>query len=607
MYQLRYNNSIIYDPRGANNIDKLYIREPSAHLAVSEAGSTSFVLEHDHPLINSLQRMSGVVELLEDSVPIFRGRIWRDATDFYLNKTIECEGVLACLNDSVVEPFVFPDDFANDSDYLTAVESGNVVEFFLRWLFDNHNSQVGEEQQLHLGTVTVKDPNNYLSRSSDSYASTWSVISSKLFGSALGGYLLIRYEPDGNYVDYVEDLLLTNVQTVALAENLLDITNEVDASELYSAILPLGKDKLTIAELSDGDLTADLVKEGKVIYSRSKVAAFGRITSIQTWDDVTEPINLQTKSAQALASNAMPETISCKACDLHCADNSIPSLRVGRYTRLTSPVHGYSGLYPLMSMDIDILNPGNTPIEFGKIGKTLTSSIEDENAATVSIREITMQYYLSSSDADQFDGEWVNALPEVTEGTYLWTRTKVTYSNDSVSYTAPACTSKATTQIMQPGLSEITQTTSAQIAHIVESTNSILLEALKAYTATSDFEEYKNTVASQLAVLADEVFINLSNVTEQITNINGDLQMKYEEITKAYRFTPDGLIIGESGNEVLIRIDNDILEILRNNYPALWFDEHGGHMDNLHVKAIYIGHKCVIQAESSGKVTIKGV
>ena len=215
------------------------------------------------------------------------------------------------------------------------------MEFLFRWILSQHNAQVTAEQQIKPGVVTVSDPNNYITRSSDEYATAMSTIFDKLIKSALGGNLLIRYEDDGNYLDYYAALPLTNTQTVEFAENLLDLSSETDGADMYTASRPEGKDGLTIGNLPDGDLTDDLVKSGKIIYSKSGVATYGRITRHIKWDDVTVDTNLRTKAKAALADNglSMPDTITCKAVDL-CGQEGSQHFRVGRLTDLFSTTHG---------------------------------------------------------------------------------------------------------------------------------------------------------------------------------------------------------------------------------------------------------------------------
>lgn len=538
MYQLKYKNYILHDMRLAD--EKLIIRDPSVKLAVSKAGEMSFTVDAEHPYLSNLRRMSGLVELLDGTLPIYRGRITSDTKDFYGAHKIETEGIMAVLNDSIIPPFNFPEDFTEDASYKAAAASGNVVEFFFRWILSQHNAQVTAEQQIKPGVVTVSDPNNYITRSSEEYATAMSTISDKLIKSALGGYLLIRYEDDGNYLDYYAALPLTNTQSVEFAENLLDLSSETDGTNIYTAILPEGKDGLTIEALPDGDLTDDLVKSGLTIYSKSGMSTYGRITRHIKWDDVTVAANLQTKAKAALADNglSMPETITCKAVDLGWQDG-IQHFRVGRMTALFSNPHGYSASYPLMELAPDILDPGNTQITLGATQQTYTGAQIDAKRETDNRIESTRQ--------------------EISE--------RVDESS-----------------------SQVIQATHQQITDLQQNVNSIILSALENYVETGDFDSYKEEVSTKLSVLTDQLSIDITKVTERIDKVDGDLQSKYSEITKAFRFTSDGLIIGETGNEILLRLDNDVLQFVRNNTPELQITAEGMEAMRIKVPILCIGN-----------------
>ena len=547
MYQLKYKNYILYDPRLAD--EKLIVRDPSVKLAVSKAGEMSFTVDAEHPYLSNLRRMSGLVELLDGTFPIYRGRITSDIKDFYGAHKIETEGIMAVLNDSIIPPFNFPGDFEDDTAYKAAAASGNVVEFFFRWILSQHNAQVTAEQQIKPGVVTVSDPNNYISRSSEEYATAMTTISDKLLKSSLGGNLLIRYEDDGNYLDYYAALPLTNTQTVEFAENLLDLSSETDGADIYTAILPEGKDGLTIGNLPDGDLTDDLVKSGKIIYSKSGVSTYGRITRHIKWDDVTVDTNLRAKAKAALADNglSMPETITCKAVDLGWQEG-IQHFRVGRMTALVSTPHGYSASYPLMELAPDILDPGNTQITLGATQRTYTGS---------------------QIDAARNVGNRIES------------------------------TRKELTDRVDGSASQVILATQQQITDLQHNVNSIILSALENYVETGDFNSYKEEVSTKLSVLTDQLSIDITKVTERIDNVNGDLQAKYDSITKAFRFTSDGLIIGESGNEILLRLDNDVLQFVRNNTPELQITAEGVEATRVKVTILIIGN-VIHQADENG-------
>lgn len=513
MYQLNFNGFQLYDPR----LEELTLRDVSVHLAVDAAGSMSFVIDHDHPFADQLTRMKGRLELLSDGLPIFRGRILSDTQGFDLERTVEAEGQLACLNDSVVPPFDFPADYEDDPAYEAA---DNVVAFFLGKLLEAHNAQVTEEQQIKLGQVTVSDPNNYITRSSTDYATTWATLTDKLSGSALGGHLLVRYEEDGTYLDYLEDYPLSNVQGITFAENLLELTDEIDATEVYTAILPVGAEGLTIANLPDGELTEDLVKEGSIIYSKAGVDKYGRIVSVQTWDDVTEAANLRTKAMELLAqSGVLPlRTISVTAVDLHCTDSAIAALRVGRYTQVTSAPHGLDVRYALTTLEPDILDPGNTRITLGASVQTMTDR--------------------THQSASQLGGAIDRQQAQINE--------------------------------QQSSLEQLAQTTSEQITAITQNSQQIILEALADYATTSDLETLQETISSQLSVMADQIEIRLTQTAQQIQDVGGDLQAQYAELSKYFKFTADGLVIGQEGNEITLKVDNDRISFLDGGLEVAW-------------------------------------
>lgn len=373
MYQINCDGSILYDPRD----EDLILLNPRCKLEVNTVGEGSFTILSNHPCYDKLKKLKSIFEVRQDDQVIFRGRMTNDTRDFHNRLDVDLEGVLAFTNDSIIPPFNFPEDFPD------ATGATNIVEYFLRWVVeDQHNGQVEDWQKLHVGNVTVTDPNNYITRSSDSYQSTWEVLKSKLFESGLGGYLCIRYEEDGNYIDYLESFEQTNSQPITFGENLLDLTKESDASDTYSAILPLGAAddagvRLTLESLEDGDLTDGLVKKGKFIYSETAKGEHGWIcvpVSESTWDDVTTVENLKANAVAYLSGVAMlfSNTITIKAVDLYFTDDQIQSFRIYQNILVNSPVHGVvNASYPLTQLDIDILNPQNTTITIGDTVRTL--------------------------------------------------------------------------------------------------------------------------------------------------------------------------------------------------------------------------------------------
>lgn len=400
MYQIKCDENIIYDPR----IEGAIVSNPKCKLEVNTVGEASFSIYATHKHYDKMQKMKSTFEILQDGKPIFRGRMTNDSKDFNNTKMVDLEGLMACFNDSLIRPFSFPDDFLNNVGYKEAAKSGNVVEFFLGWLIGEHNwrMRVGtgsfytKNNQFKLGVVTVTDPNNYITRSSEDYLSAWEILKTKLFESSLGGYLCIRYEEDGNYIDYLADFDETNTQKIKFGENLLDILSESDASMAYNAVLPLGarmneidensksSRRLTTNEFGfDDDKYPNIYAYAEYMVLKDAADEYGVIfapVSETTWEDVKNIDTLRQRGIDYLLNNGakFASTITIKAVDLHFSDDEIEAFRIYKYVDVKSVPHNHEEQYKLTKLEIDLQNPQNTVITLGETQMTMT----DINAST---------------------------------------------------------------------------------------------------------------------------------------------------------------------------------------------------------------------------------
>lgn len=413
-YQIKCDGHAILDLRD----DDLIVANPTVSLENNTVGVGSFTIYKNHPNFGVMHHMKSIFEVRDDVGAIFRGRMTDDTVDFDHGKSVDLEGVGAFLNDSIVRPYKFPDDFLDDDRYIAAAgNGGNVVEFFLQWLIDNHNAQVEDFQRFKLGVVDVGDVNNYITRENSGYESTWANIESRLFKSSLGGFLCFRYEKDGNYIDYRADFTKTNKQEIVLGENMLDLSGQTSAQETYSAIIPLGKEigdtstRLTIKDLPDGNITDDVVKDGDMIYSIDAVARYGKICVVGDYSDITDAENLLDKAVDQLVSDGvmLTNTVEVKAVDLHLSDAEIESFRMYQNVSVRSATHGLSAVYRLSKLTIPLLDPGGTEIVAGKTQKTLLDMQGDlvDTALNLSVQQMGAVKAEMSALVTKVDGEIV--------------------------------------------------------------------------------------------------------------------------------------------------------------------------------------------------------
>ena len=298
MYQVLIDGNVLFDTR----FDDYKLTNAKLNLQVNKAGNFTFSIYPSNPSYDNIQKLKSHIEVYQDNVLIFGGRVLNDTVRFDNRKDVICEGYLAYFNDSVIRPYSF---------------NGTITEY-LTLMLNEHNAQVDSNKQFTLGNVTVTDPNNFIVRSNINYTKSWQEINDKLL-DLLGGFLVVRVENDIKYLDYLEDSIYMSGQSIELGKNLLDAIQERRSDEIVTALIPLGA-KLQDENGNDTDvrLTVESVNGGlDYIHDTDAVSEYGWVFDTKIWDDVTDPNNLLTKANQELAVRInLGVSVELKAIDL---------------------------------------------------------------------------------------------------------------------------------------------------------------------------------------------------------------------------------------------------------------------------------------------------
>lgn len=526
-YQIKCDDNILYDLRDKN----LFVESPNLNLEINKVGTLTFSIYPDHPYFDRLIKLKSKIAAKRGNKDIFRGRIINDEQGIYNEKNIECESSLAYLNDSIYRPSSF---------------TGTPEELFTL-IFNNHNSQVTDDQKLKIGNVTVTDPNNYISRSWEDYLSSWELFKTRLLDT-LGGYLVERYEADGTYIDWLEDFkngdsLLVSTQTIEFGENLINILAKNDASTTYSVVIPLGYE----IENEDGTkerLTIKSVNDNKdYLVNETALAAYGwKVAPVSetTWDDVTVASNLKTKGQDYLNNQAVmiASTLEITALDLAAIDKDIEFFFIYKYVRIKSTPHNFNKAYLLKSITIPFDHPESTQITLGETSSTLTG--------------------IELGNKQKIDG--VITRVETIEADYV--------TNEVV---GEVIESELTSN---PNITNIINEVVSSNTSILQNAENIIMTALQDYVATSDFETFQQTISTQFEQTASAFNFNFTNLTSQINNLNGTTQQQFQEISKYIRFENGNIILGEAGNEITLKIENDRISFLQNNSEVAYLSNN---------------------------------
>lgn len=358
------------------------------NLEMGKAGELTLSLPITNSAVANIVCLTDEVIVYRDAVEIWRGRPITSQQDFQLTGTLTCEGVLAYLNDTYYAPFEF---------------EGTIVAL-LTAIISNHNSFVDEDKQFQIGTVTVIDSNNYISRSSQDYMRTIELLSSRFLETSLGGYFRVRVVDGVKYLDYLSSYDAVAEQDIEFGENILDIASRIDYGDAITAVLPLGArnettgERLTVATVNSHDI---YVRNNTLIRQR------GFICECVIWEDVTEAQNLLSKAREYLEQgSAFIKTFSVKAIDLQWEEAGKKAWDLGDSVRIHSEPHGINQYSELYKMSLDLLNPTNDSYDFGIVRTSNSLSMQTSKSQrnlSDSVSNIQANFHKISSTYASFD------------------------------------------------------------------------------------------------------------------------------------------------------------------------------------------------------------
>lgn len=525
MYEVILKDINTNETRTINELYGEAIRKGDISQSINEIDSFSFEISSENIGYDFLTAFKTHVEVLNTKTNkyAFKGRVLivtsNMASNGVLYKSVTCESRLAYLCDTRV-PIVAETYYEGD-------ETKTGLEQFIDVLLDNHNSRVEDYKKIYRGIVTVQpfESSNNVTKALDGKQTTWEALQDKLIKS-FGGEFLLREDENGVlYLDYVTQLGETKSTTIELSKNLKTVKKEIDPTTFVTRLYPYGsefeneegtKERLTINSVNN---------DVPYIEDEQAKALYGIIEAVQTFNDITVASNLLTKARSWLASNnKVLQKYTISYVDLSLIGLDIQEIELYNTYPVKNALMGIDENLRVISKKINITNPQNSSIDVGDMFKTL-SEIEAEK-----IKEVN------------------NAITEIN-----------TIKKDYV-------TNEAIESIVDTA---ITNNTS-----ILQSAEEIIMSALNDYVTTGDFGTFQETVSTQFEQTAEDFTFNFNNLVTQITTVEGETQEQFQEISKYIRFEDGNIILGESGNEITLKIENDKIAFIQNNMEVAYFSNN---------------------------------
>lgn len=327
---------------------------------IGEAETLTFDMYTTHPSRNAIAIRSSIISMYRDDTLIFYGDVREIERNLDDTITVHCLGMLSWLNDTVQAQGWY---------------NNTTRQYFINQLISRHNTLIDDEDKEFtygggtFGRVTT----------AVDYVTTLEALRGGLEG------LYLKATRTQNGVNYLYAYTLDEYgtasnQTINFGSNLLDYAEDITTDDLYTAVVPLGRQKISIERTSsdvyqlEAYYNVSEVNGGSIVVTDpDAVEAHGFICAVQQWDDEGIPMRLM-RYAQNWLDTAQYETISLTltAIDLSMLDSNFDAFRLGQKVRCIAEPLGVDITLPVTELTIYPLKPENNTLTLGAQTPTLT-------------------------------------------------------------------------------------------------------------------------------------------------------------------------------------------------------------------------------------------
>lgn len=410
----RFDNTdkvTIWDYRRDDNIMKSGTLDKS----VDQIDEFKFELINDSRQFESFLTLVEIKNELKNKI-VFRGRILipsqHMAEDGIFNSDYTVEGAAAYMHDSYPSYKFF--ESATPKSYIT-------------FLVNEHNKQVESYKQIKLGAVnfTMKEQvSEAVEYDTTKYAFTylektvWQHIVDDCIGR-WGGEILVRYEADGTYIDWLDPIGTKKDAALQIGKNIKSFSKSIDPTNVVTRLIPLGpaeesaagqSQRLTIVEdsRSGGKNYIDIPELQKI---------YGIQNGIEIFEDEYTPdtlYNAAKRKVDDIKKNLVKQQMQINLLDLSYIGIDPDEYERGHQYEVFFEPFDVKEWMRIISTNEDITNPHNKSVVIGE--KPL--SIDDVQKSIAEQRTKLLQRKLTESTTalNSKIGAVSNDLQNVTEG-----------------------------------------------------------------------------------------------------------------------------------------------------------------------------------------------
>lgn len=428
IYQMLLDEQTLY----YSGDSECVVLDPEISLKMNEAGSAKMSIPKENPLYDAISIKKSMLTVLKNNVEVFYGEVQNYTRGMDLSRKLTAVGALSFLN--------YSQQPAHNYGNATPVQ-------FIDALLAIHNSQMDpaelnteevNRRKIRRGYVTVSISSNLQDKITNN-ESTLVALRNNLV-DVYGGILRIRHQSGNLYLDYINlsDFEHSCGQAIEFGENLMDYTEEFDASNVKTAIIPYGaRIDNTDSEFEQRvDITSKNSEKNYLLAKASAIQSYGYVWITVTFDSIDDPSTLKSIAQTYLTETQFEKSIfSLSAVDLSAVNADISTIYFGDRIAVRAPIFGMDAVFPIIEMVMKPLKPEDERIVVsGNLRKkkvTLTGRLnaESTNAITVAKAETQKIAQVLRKEVANimatFAGEYGGYKLEEYDENGLWLRTLI--------------------------------------------------------------------------------------------------------------------------------------------------------------------------------------
>lgn len=137
-----------------------------------------------------------------------------------------------------------------------------------------------------------------------------------------------------------------------------------------------------------------------------------------------------------------------------------------------------------------------------------------------------------------------------------------------------------TAQSTADGVRTTVTQTRTEVESLKTSTEA-LTTAMKEYTKSTDFEEYKKQVSSQLSQTPDAIEARFATIEQNVSKVGSSSDNKWAQLETYIRLTQNGIALGKSDSPITLEIRNDRICFMQSGQVVAYYTNNQLYNSNL--------------------------